>query len=350
MKALSALGADRKNADGFLPGPLSPLGDSAVEVDNLIRFVQHPVRAFLRQRLGISLYSSLAELEDGLPVDLDGLAQWQIGQRLLEARLAGSSCDEAVAAELARGDLPPGQLGQPMIDQISDIVEDLLHEIDALPQLEGSPESLDIRARLSDGRLLSGTIPGVRGDVLRTPTYSRVSPKQRLVAWVHFLALAVAYPDREFETVLIGRARGEKKSGNRVTITRFPPLEADSRVNFAQTQLKVLVDLYDRGMREPLPMACEASAAYAQARAAGRNPEHAAQRAWESSWNFDKEDKNEEHRLVWGGVRSFDEFLQEAPRADESGEGWSDSEDSRFGTYAERLWRGPLSHEVIEDK
>ena len=96
-------------------------------------------------------------------------------------------------------------------------------------------------------------------------------------------------------------------------------------------------------------MACEASAAYAQARAAGKDPEKAGEGAWESAWNFDKEDKDEEHRLVWGGVRSFDDFLEKPPRADESGDGWSAAETSRFGRYAERLWRGPLAHEVIED-
>src|SRR5262249_51242426 len=152
-----------------------------------------------------------------------------------------------------RGDLPPGQLGQPVINQISGTVEDLLHEIDALPQLEGSPESLDIRARLSDGRLLSGTIPGVRGDILRTATFSRVSPKQRLVAWVRFLAPAAAYPAGGLERVVIGRARAEKKSGSRVTIARLPAPAADSRADFARAQLDVLVALYDRGMREPLP-------------------------------------------------------------------------------------------------
>ena len=68
---------------------------------------------------------------------LTALEQWQIGQRMLEARLAGATTDEAVAAELARGELPPGRLGQPVIDQISDTVEGLLHEIDALPASEG---------------------------------------------------------------------------------------------------------------------------------------------------------------------------------------------------------------------
>ena len=60
-----------------------------VELDDLVAFVEHPVRAFLRQRLGISLYSAADEIEDALSVELDGLERWGVGQRLLEARLRG---------------------------------------------------------------------------------------------------------------------------------------------------------------------------------------------------------------------------------------------------------------------
>ena len=59
-----------------------------VELDDLVRFVEHPVRAFLRQRLGISVGDFDDEVEDALPVELDALEQWGVGQRLLEARLA----------------------------------------------------------------------------------------------------------------------------------------------------------------------------------------------------------------------------------------------------------------------
>ena len=44
-----------------------------VELDDLVRFVEHPVRAFLRQRLGISVGDYSDEVEDALPVELDGL-------------------------------------------------------------------------------------------------------------------------------------------------------------------------------------------------------------------------------------------------------------------------------------
>ena len=45
-------------------------------------------RAFLRQRLGISLYAAADEIEDELPVELDGLERWGVGQRLLDGAAA----------------------------------------------------------------------------------------------------------------------------------------------------------------------------------------------------------------------------------------------------------------------
>ena len=45
-------------------------------------------------------------------------------------------------------------------------------------------------------------------------------------------------------------------------------------------------------MREPLPLACETSAAYAQ------HGELAAGKAWTSTFDYDKEDRQPEHLLV----------------------------------------------------
>ena len=47
------------------------------------------MRAFLRERLRISV-SELDEIHDELPVELDGLERWDVGQRLVEARSQAS--------------------------------------------------------------------------------------------------------------------------------------------------------------------------------------------------------------------------------------------------------------------
>ena len=110
----------------FLAAPLAASDDSLVEVDDLVRFVQHPVKAFLRSRLGVSLGADEEEPDDAMPVQLDGLSKWAIGQRLVENLLAGHRRDDCIAAERARGGLPPGLLGDAVLDEVEPLAEEIV--------------------------------------------------------------------------------------------------------------------------------------------------------------------------------------------------------------------------------
>jgi exodeoxyribonuclease V gamma subunit len=318
---------------------LAPLPDAAtdpIEIDQLVRFVQHPVRAFLRQRLSVSLYEQSEDAGDALPIELNSLEQWEVGHRLLDARLAGAGGAASVEAELARGILPPGALANPVIEAVAPTVDDLVAAAESLLPGAGPPGSVQLSLRLPNGRSLVGTVPDVTGNLLRAVTYSRVGPKHRLAAWVRLLALTAAYPDRSFEAATVGRGRG----GSPVTIARIAAIDGDVAVR----HLQALVDLYDQGMREPLPLYCATSAAYAEAAKGGRNPVVAGRDAWESGYTYDKEDKEPEHLLVLGGVRSFDQLFE---AADDGKNGGPVDEGSRFGRLARRLWDDLLSCEEL---
>jgi exodeoxyribonuclease V gamma subunit len=324
-----------RDADtAFLPEPLPSRSDTVIELNNLVRFVEQPVRAFLRDRLGISVSEFFDEVEDELPVELDALGKWGVGQRLLDGVLAGADLDGCKNAELARGTLPPGHLALPVLDEIGAVVAQLAAAANALGAA-GSPGSLDVNLALPDGRTLAGTVTGVCGDTIRATSYSRVRPRDRLRAWVKLLALSAARPDRPFESLVIGRARAGAYRAD-VSVARIGTVGAD-----ALAQLEILIDLYDRGMREPLPLSCDASAAYAQGGAA------AADKAWTSTFDYPKEDRQPEHVLVYGGSVPLSELLAPAPREDE---GWYEDETSRFGVYARRLWDGLLARESVDDR
>ncbi len=345
LRGARALGADRAGPRPFLAGPLPALASPLIELDDLVRFVERPVRTFLRRRLGITVTDYADEVQDALPVELDGLGTWGVGQRLLDARLAGAESRPAALAEIARGTLPPGVLGQPVIERVLPTVDEIVGHLPA-----GDTGSLDVKVALRDQRTLSGTVPGVCGDVLRTVTYARVNPRHRLAAWVRLLALTAAHPERPFEALTVGR--GTAGSDARVTIARIPPLDAEpeARRALALDHLGVLADLFDRGMREPPPLASAASAAYALAARAGGDPAAAGRSAWESAYTFDREDRDPEHQLALGGVRTFDELLSERARGDERGEWWDAEETRRFGRWARRLWDGLLQVEELEHR
>ncbi len=336
----------------FLSTPLAAVTGPVVELDGLVKFAERPVRAFLRQRLQISVADYDEDVADALPVELDGLAVWAVGQRLVDGLLAGAELDACVAAEIARGTLPPGALSAQVIDRVRPTVQGIAAQAATLLGAAGAPGSVEVNARLGDGRFLRGTAPGVRGDVLGTVTYSRVSPRHRLAAWVRLLALTASHPQRALEAVTIGRARAGADDRASVTIARIPVLGADpgERRERATAALTRLIDVYDRGLREALPIACMSSAAYAAAARSATSPVAAARRAWESTWNFDREDREPDHLLVLGGERTIEEVLSEPARADEQGDGWHAADDSRFGRYARRMWDDLLAVEQVADR
>lgn len=344
-----ALCGDRLAKPPFLTGPLPAVGKQMIELDKLEAFVQHPAKAFLRQRLGLILGDYSRDVRNDLPIDLDALEKWGIGNRLLEARLGGGDAQACLEAEIARGILPPDALASAILASITLVVERILVEVSALTSKTSEPRSIEVNLLLPNGRSLMGTVPNLRSDLMLTAAFSRVAPKHRLAAWVRFLAVTATHPDHSFEAATIGRNRSDSQKKRQVTIARLAlagtPAE---RKELSLAHLTKLVDLYDRGMREPLPLYCATSAAYRGA----PKPKIgliAARKAWESEWNFNHEDKDLEHLLVLNGIRSFDELLMAPACQDETGRGWATDEKSRFGRYSRRLWDGLLASEKMID-
>ncbi|HZE04419.1 MAG TPA: hypothetical protein VE127_04295, partial [Solirubrobacteraceae bacterium] len=329
----------------FLTRPLPPRTGRVIELADLVRFLEHPVRAFLRQRLGISLRTGTDEIQDGLSVELDALQRWDVGQRLLDARLRGVDGRASALAEIARGTLPPGVLGMPVLHDLYPLVDAIVTETGRWVSEAPGGDPVDVRVPLRNDRLLSGTVPGVRGDVLLTTTFSRVSARHRISAWTRWLAISAACPERAFAAVTVGRGSG--RDDVRVVHVEPPAPDPADRAAFAAEQLGMLVDLYDRGMREPLPLFCMTSEAYAAAALSGQDAAFAAAKRWESEFKYPHEDQDLEHQLAFGGVLAFDEVLRSPAQADEAGSGWNPTETSRFGRYARRLWGEVLAREQV---
>jgi len=336
----------------FLASPLPARGGDVVELGDLIAFVEHPVRAFLRGRLGIRVRSYDEEVSDALSIELDNLERWGVGNRLLNARMRGADRRDACLAEIARGLLPPDKLGKPIVEAVEPIANAIAVTAEEYWTPGDAGDPVDVRVTLGDGRLLTGTIPAARGDVLLATTYSRLGYKQRLSAWVRLVAATASHPDRELRAVTIGRGSGDDVRTAEVAIAGDTSAE---RFAAATDELELLVGLLDLGRREPLPLYCKTSAAYAEAARGGRDPNEPAAKQWESrhggryGW-ISLENEEPEHLLVLGGAVAFERLLEVPPGPNETGDGWAADERSRLGRLARRLWDGLLDREQVSSR
>ncbi|HET9074711.1 MAG TPA: exodeoxyribonuclease V subunit gamma [Solirubrobacteraceae bacterium] len=302
------------------PGPLTrPLpparADALVALTDLIAFLERPARAFLRQRLGVAVTRWDEEIEDGLPVGFGGLERYGVGQRLLEAVLAGADWTAAVEAELARGTLPPGELGRPIMSAVYRTAREVAEQ--ALTVAAAEPRTFETNLTLPSGRRLTGTVSGVRDRVLLGVAFSRLNPRQRLAAWVRLLALSAAHPEVPWEAVTIGRA-GVR--GATVAVARIPPLAgtAEGRAMFARDELERLLELRDEGLSEPLLAPSRTAEAHVRALAEGEDPAAAARTEWVSGWGrsefIEREDAEPEHRLLYGADLDIERLARDAAR------------------------------------
>jgi exodeoxyribonuclease V gamma subunit len=355
LEGARALSGPRQPARPFLRAALPPVHGEVVALDALVRFVEHPTRAFLRERLGVYVRDQPDEIVDSLPIELDGLAKWAVGDRLLAARLAGAGAEQALAAELARGQLPPGPLGQRVVDDVGPAVEALVQVVSGVPSAAGPARSVDVHVRLPDGRRLIGTVPGVHGTTVLRAVYSRLAAKHRLAGWVRYLALCAALTDGDPLSVTVGRGRrvrGEQQVC--FSVLHLDAASTEARRAAALDRLARLVDLYDRGRREPLPIYCATSASWAETYRSGHEADEPgaaearadeeARKAWSES-RFDGENAQPEHVLVQGGRASYYDIKRHQAGPDESGPGWDGEVSSRFARLALRLWDDLLAAE-----
>ncbi len=151
-----------KSAARALPGRAARARErEVVALDDLVTFLEHPVKEFLRQRVGLSLFAGDDDPSDALPVDLDGLAKWAIGDRLLRDRLAGQRSRPLPAGRVAARRAAPGCAGRRRAGRVLDDVEPLVAV--AAPLLVGEAADRDVDVALPDGVHVVGTLGGLHG-------------------------------------------------------------------------------------------------------------------------------------------------------------------------------------------
>ncbi len=320
LRAARAATGHRGEQPPFINGPLpAPAADDVVLAD-LLAFFKDPVKGFFRA-LDYTLPWEVDGVSDAMPVDIDALEEWTVGDRMLNDILSGMTPDEARQAEWRRGTLPPGNLGWRKATEVRDQVA--LLAADALHDRRVEPRAIDVDVDLGSGRRLTGTVSPVFGDRLVWVTYSKLDGRHLLQSWIPLLALFAHEPDRDWSATCIGRPK-------RGTTPRRQGLGRPAAS--AVEVLDDLVSIYDAGRREPLPLPTKTSYAWAAARHCGDDPENAAGYRWRSG-RYPGENEQPAHVRVWGRGAPLTALMQPLRSGEDC-----DGETHRLGAYSARLW------------
>jgi exodeoxyribonuclease V gamma subunit len=328
--ARAAGGGSRPAPMPFLPRhPLPAPTPADVTIEELVTFFKDPVKGFFRA-LDYTLPWDVDGLKDDIPVGLDALEKWGVGQRLLDDSLGGLDVDVAAQIEWRRGAVPPGKLGWGKVKEAREQTRPIAEAAAECRAEERTPVDVDVE--LDDGRRLVGTISPVYNTGLVSATFSKLGPKHLVEAWIRLLALKAALPSEAWTVVCVGR--GERNSNTVGTKTLAAP---DDPIGI----LRDLAEIYDAGTLEPLPLPLKTSYEWAWARFRDREPNKAAEARWKGSNFFEGDCGDRAAVAVWGKRAPFSVLLG-APREGEATRG----EQTRLGALAMRLWFPVLTAEV----
>ena len=190
--------AGPKRAAGAVPrraaAPARPTTGS-IALDDLVAFLEHPVKGFLRQRLGLSLFTAR------------GAGHRRAAGRARRARRSGRSATGCCATgwpAAAAGPLPAGRVaprraaaGRAGRRRCSPGCSTTSSRSSRRPAVPGAarPATATSTSRCPTARRVVGTVGGLHGQ-RRCCAWSTPGspPKQRLRAWVRLLALTAADP------------------------------------------------------------------------------------------------------------------------------------------------------------
>ncbi len=238
-------------------GPLP----TTIALADLVSFFRDPVKGFFRA-LDLTLPWDVDGVSDAMPVEIDQLETWGVGDRMLADMLRGIHPDTAREIEWRRGALPPGQLGWRKATEVRETAMNLA--VAALTHRQVAPQAL--RRRHRPARRPSAHRHDHAG--LRRPAgRGRLLPARRQ-APARVVGPAAGARGRPPRPQLDGADHRPRPARH-----ARPPSGCSARPSTSRsTLLTDLVDLYDEGRRAPLQLPLKTSFAWASAAHIGQEP------------------------------------------------------------------------------
>ncbi|CAK9884339.1 MAG: RecBCD enzyme subunit RecC [Candidatus Erwinia impunctatus] len=235
--------AGEGDAQAAFVQPLPALTLTELRVEQLIAFWRHPVRAFFRQRLGVTLVQEEDELPDTEPFTLDNLSRYQLNNLLLNALVEGTSTEQLYLRQRAAGHLPYGPYGQLFWQQQCDD----LSELASLIRDQRQPGEYQEIALNIKGIILTGWLPDVQSDGLLRWRPGTLNFSDGLAVWIEHLVYCSQ-----------GGGGTSRMYGRQQSAWCFPRLSPE----FAGEQLEMMIEGYLQGMSQPLLLPLKSAGAW----------------------------------------------------------------------------------------
>ncbi|MCX5847609.1 MAG: exodeoxyribonuclease V subunit gamma [Deltaproteobacteria bacterium] len=297
LRAAQSAVSGRKVTAPFIPTGLSEPEEECkmIKLESLGYFFSNPARFLLRHRLGIHLLEEPAIMDESEPFELNKLEQYLMRQELVARALEEKPLRDVYPLMQASGRLPHGSPGLCCYDDLCTSTTNFITKIH--PHIEGGqrePIAVDIAV---DGFHLTGRLVNVYPGGLVSYRLAKIKGRDRITAWISHLVLNHLREQAAVrETVIVGEDRAFRYS----------------QVEDTETYLRILLDIYWKGLRIPLHFFPESSLAYAEQATKVTEPEKAMRTAkgkWEA---FEyAENDNPYYRLCFRQIDPLDTEFRE---------------------------------------
>ncbi|MFG1495630.1 exodeoxyribonuclease V subunit gamma [Saccharospirillum sp. HFRX-1] len=249
-----------------LPEPDWP---DELPLKQLIDALDHPSRAFARQRLGLFLgYDSGPQLDDSEPFAPDHLTRYQLQAQLIDSELGLDDMPVESWLDRARlsGLLPDHAEAEDDLQSWQQQAEQFAAHLMELGSAELTLENVETRI---DGQQLSAQLPRLADGRLLFWRLADAKGKDYLTLWLHHLVANLSGP-----TETLGLYRTNKTDA--VYQLQLAPLDADD----AKTELTNWLRIWKLALCRPLPLNSAIGVEIAKPRTRGEYQPYHFDRLW----------------------------------------------------------------------
>jgi exodeoxyribonuclease V gamma subunit len=256
----------QKNIFFDTPLPQPETTTREINLNELLRFWNHPVQYFLEKRFSLALRSKEQTLPESEPFSLDTLQSYIISNTLVGNILEKQHNNTLFQQLIAEAEFPAGTAGDICRENLLTMAQDLLAALDDFVKKPAEPQQIELK--IEDFRL-TGTLSSLyeKGFASYRPANCKGNDLLRL--WINHLVLNLIRPE--------GVALSSCHAGKDKRLFLSP-------VKHPQKELLPLLQYFLQGQQEPLHFYPKSS--YAWARAKEKDRMNKARSCWYSRYNY----------------------------------------------------------------